>query len=756
MGKTKHLDEIDLEQLDVLTPFDQIELEEERAEKRLDKQAKEFLVAQPKKIDKSFNLNTYIPLTSLYDIFSAAIEVMKPPPREPVSATLSRILRIPDKSSSSKPFQIDGRVSYMREPVDLLNSRQYNGIIFMGCARSGKTQALVNGFASYAMYTSRDIMVVQMNGEKALEWAKKEFHPTVNSSPDLKCLLTGKDTDTNLQQIKTRQGSWVLIRAPTVSAAASTTVQYVVLTDSDRMQLDIDGEGSPWKLFYTRITTYGFDGMAVIESSPGYAVINSEQRLDPHDCHACPGIASEYLTGDKRCYYFQCMDCKEYFWATPNTIYWDQSLETIKDRAQSARVKCPHCKHLHTEHDRINSLIPNGVWLKQGETIDKNGVISGQALDSKFASFWLRAPACGFITLEEIVFRYLQAEEVLEKTGDENPLKVVVNTVFGDPFVSRRNQDAVAIVEAKEDTPSDFALGIAPENTVLCIACVDVQNGEKSHFVVQIFAVTQDKKIHVVDRYSIKDWRGERVDAGVRGSNQWEAIEHEVMNYQLQIDKHPEIYLKPHITLCDSGGEGATTENAYTFYKRQVAKGNGHKLFLVKGVSALSGKVAEYAIGRDARSKSYQRRVPLFKIIASYFKDVFLTRLQRPAEDELSISFNSGLPKSLFNELKAEERNEKGRYVKKAAHLHNEALDLCTYATAYIDFFQVPALLDKEVPPDWLKLAYKGNTNSYFTKNNTSAKANTTDETKEKSGKAQVKVIKAKRKTSFSLLKSRI
>ncbi|MFC6277027.1 terminase gpA endonuclease subunit [Psittacicella hinzii] len=685
--------------------------EEKRSDKQLDSLAKKAQADFIGKPGNRIDLDDYLPLPTLYDLFNSSIEVLKPPPREPVSTTLQRILRVQQQNAASIPFRLDTEAAYMREAVDLLNSRDYDEIVFMGCARTGKTQALVVGFAAYAMYTARDIMVLLMDNQKANEWAKKEFRPAVRLSETLSDMLTGREEDTNILTYRFKRGNWLLIRNPTVSNLASTTVQYVAITDYDRWDTDVGGEGSGWILAKTRTTTYSFDGMALVESSPGYEVINTNQVLEPHDSFECEGIASLYNLGDRRCFYFHCLNCKEWFWATPDTIYWDKDLPTIDAQAKSSRVMCPHCKHKHTDQERLLHLIPNGKWLKKGQKIDKEGNITGEGLETRTASFWLRAPACGYNPLHKIVESYLKALETYRRTGADKELQAVINTTFGDPYVSESNLDLDFLIKSKAEAKSVLPLGVAPEDTVLCMASVDVQNGIGSHFVVQIFAITRDKRIHLVDRFSITEWRGESVVPSVSPSH-WEALEHLVMDYRLKIDKHEEVLLRPHIVLCDSGGEGDTTQNAYKFYQTMVQRGKGKRIFLVKGVSTAFSKVAEYSKSTNKNTYAYKMGIPLFKIDVSIFKGWFFNMLARPATDPFSISFNDGLPQEVFRELASETKNAKGVYVKKNEYANNEALDLFVYALAYINYFKVDNLLDKANPPDWLRLSYEGNANA--------------------------------------------
>ncbi|MFK8698406.1 hypothetical protein, partial [Proteus mirabilis] len=60
-----------------------------------------------------------------------------------------------------------------------------------------------------------------------------------------------------------------------------------------------------------------------------------------------------------------------------------------------------------------------GVWLIEGQSIDKQGRISGTGRRSRIASFWMEGPAAAYQTLSQLVYKLLTAEQEYELTGSE-------------------------------------------------------------------------------------------------------------------------------------------------------------------------------------------------------------------------------------------------------------------------------------------------------------------------------------------------
>ncbi|MDI5886231.1 phage terminase large subunit family protein, partial [Cobetia amphilecti] len=65
-------------------------------------------------------------------------------------------------------------------------SRLYDAVIFVGPARTGKTNALVDGYVAYKIECDPgDGLIVQISEEKAREFSKKRIDRMLVNSPRL-------------------------------------------------------------------------------------------------------------------------------------------------------------------------------------------------------------------------------------------------------------------------------------------------------------------------------------------------------------------------------------------------------------------------------------------------------------------------------------------------------------------------------------------------------------------------------------------
>jgi hypothetical protein len=62
---------------------------------------------------------------------------------------------------------------------------------------------------------------------------------------------------------------------------------------------------------------------------------------------------------------------------------------------------------------------------------------------SDIASFWLKGVAAAFISWQELVLKYLNAQDDYDRTGSEEALKVTVNVDQGLPYTPKRRRPAV-------------------------------------------------------------------------------------------------------------------------------------------------------------------------------------------------------------------------------------------------------------------------------------------------------------------------
>lgn len=141
--------------------------------------------------------------------------------------------------------------------------------------------------------------------------------------------------------------------------------------------------------------------------------------------------------------------------------------------SEAAYLQCPACKGkvLPAMKRELNM---KSVWLRDGQSIDRDGNITGEGRRSRIASFWMEGPAAAYQTWSQLIYKYLAAEQEYEKTQSEETLKTVVNTDFGRPYLPRASTEQRKS-ELLEQRAEDVPKRCVPDGVCFLVATVDVQ-----------------------------------------------------------------------------------------------------------------------------------------------------------------------------------------------------------------------------------------------------------------------------------------
>lgn len=167
-----------------------------------------------------------------------------PPRRMPISEAVKKFMRVPKGAGNSVPWDPE-LTPYIIEPMNCLASREYDAVIFVGPARTGKTIGLIDGWIVYTIVCDpSDMLVVQMTEDKAREHSKKRLDRTFRSSAAVKKRMSPRRNDNNVHDKTFRDGSFLKIGWPSVNIMSSSDYRFVALTDYDRFPENIDSEGA--------------------------------------------------------------------------------------------------------------------------------------------------------------------------------------------------------------------------------------------------------------------------------------------------------------------------------------------------------------------------------------------------------------------------------------------------------------------------------------------------------------------------------
>ena len=616
--------------------------------------------------------------------------ILRAPRRMPVADAVGTYMRVPMGAGNSVPWDPD-LAPYVIEPMKCLASREYDAVVFVGPARTGKTIGLIDGWIVYNIVCDpADMLVIQVSEEKAREHSKKRLDRTFRCSPEVKNRLSPRRNDNNVYDRTFRAGNYLKLGWPSVNIMSSSDYKSVALTDYDRFPEDIDGEGDAFSLASKRTTTFMSSGMTLVESSPGRDIRDTKwRRTTPHEAPPTTGILSLYNRGDRRRLYWPCPHCGEYFQPEMDNMtgYRDSSDPVLASEA--AFLQCPACKGRITP-DMKRALNMKCVWLRDGQSIDRKGQVSGDGRRSRIASFWMEGPAAAYQTWAQLIYKYLTAEQEYESTRSEETLKTVINTDFGRPYLPRASLEQRKS-ELLEQRAEDVPKRSVPDGVQFLTATVDVQAGRDRRFVVQVTGYGSMGERWIVDRYNIRyslrcDGNGESIQVDPASyPEDWDLLLTDVFEKTWPLASDSSKGMRLMSMAVDSGGEDGVTDNAYKFWRRCRREGLGKRIYLFKGDSVRRSKLIQRTFpdntGRSTRRAQATGDVPLYLLQTDALKDRVNNALWRDSPGPGYVHFPAWLGSWFYDELTYEERSNEGKWSKPGRGA-NEAFDLLVYADA--------------------------------------------------------------------------
>lgn len=652
-------------------------------------------------------------LKSVDSVVLSTAELIRPQRRMRPSAAASQYLR------NEKGAWDATLTPEMVEPLDLLGSREYTGIVFVGPARSGKTFGLILAGMCYAVTCAPgDMLITQMSQDTARDFSRTDLDRAIRHSPELHARLSPRARDDNTFDKFWRSGIVLKLGWPAVSQLSSKTMRYAFLTDYDRPQNrdDVDGEGPMWDLAAKRIETFMSRGKCLAESSPGDDVVDPKwQPQTPHEAPPARGILSLYNRGTRARLYWPCLHCGEYFEAAPGLGCFDlPPFEELEQRVQRedlasladqfAKVLCRSCGGLHELQHR-SEMKARVRWVHEGQTINSDGVVVGERRRTQIASYWMGGVAAAYQRWDSILLKYLQGVATYVRTKDESPLRATTNTDQGMPYTPR----AIANRRSSEELvkrAEQWSRGELPRGVRFLTGSIDVQ---AHRFVVQIHGWGPGLESWLIDRFVISSSRrveGDRTAALDPASylEDWRLLVDEVIERSYSVADDPRVKVKPRLVFCDSGGRDGVTIRAYEFWRELRSRGLGRRFQLVKGVGQINAPRAVMtwpdSRGRSDRSSGGRGDVPVWLLNVNVMKDGVAGDLTRDQPGPGFIHIPSWVDPEYFVELTAETRTDKGWTKPHGAR--NEAFDLHVYARAACIALKAEAI-DWQNPPEWAR-----------------------------------------------------
>ena len=637
-----------------------------------------------------------------------------PPPLISTSDAIAQTL-----VTASGPYE-PALTPYMREPADMLASRRYRTVCFVGPARTGKTVTLIDGWiARNVAHDPGDMLVVQSSQDQARYYSKIRIKRMIDASPQVRDRLSLRRQDDNTYDKVFRNGMVLAFGWPSGAQLAGRDFRYVALTEYDAAADDIDGEGSLFALASKRTETFLSAGKVLVESSVRREYRDgSWRRSVPHEAPPAKGITAIYNGGTMCWLHWQCEHCGRWTALDPDIheMFGLPELSALveqlaeRDPAEWARERahmpCKHCGGLFDE-GRKRHLNGAALWVPSGCEIE-GGRVVGEPRDTTIASYALSSVAAAYQSWRGVLEKYATAIQDYGRTGSEVEIKSTVNLDQGRAYfpLSVQRQKSGHELQARAEHWEPMTV---PHGVRFLVATVDVQAGTKPRFVVQVTGFGVGLERWIVDRYALRS--SERVDPANPPAvlpldpasyvEDWRRLIEKAITRRYPLADGSGRTMPVRLTACDSGGKEGVTARAYEFFRELRAKGLHGKFRLVKGTDRIDApRVVESfpdTRNRSDRNAGSAGDVPVLLLNSTLLKDDVMGKVWRTEDGPGRFHFPNWLPTSFYDELTAETRGDRrwedhGR--------PNESLDLSCYAEAAALAMKADRI-DWSAPPSW-------------------------------------------------------
>lgn len=653
---------------------------------------------------------------NLEDIVMVAAESVRPPERLTVSEAAAKY-RYLKNAESYEGMWLNETTPYLVEPMDCLTDTHYSSVCFVGPSQCGKTDMFLNYLAYTIKCDPADLMIVQTSKGTARDFSITRVDRLHDQNPDIGGMMLKRRDADNVFDKQYQNGMILRLTWPSNNELSGKPVPRIWISDADRMVQDVDGEGTVFYLSSARTTSFRKFGKVIIESSPGF-LISTPQWVakTPHEAPPCEGILHIYNQGDRRRWYWRCVNhnCQQSFEPQRQNLKWPVCDDPVES-GEMAYIECPHCGHQYRENGdngnpgkhEMNQLASGGghaMWVKDGQRWTRDGLV-GMPVRSKTASFWLHGAAAAFSTWSDLVASRIATEREAEETGVENNLKTVVNTKWGEPYMLRA-QALARMPEHLRSRARDYGMQIVPHGVRFLVATVDIQG---NRFVVQVHGIGTDD-IWIVDRFEIKYSKRPQEDNpgqlkfvnAATHAEDWRLLVTEVMMKSYPLADDPDRNMAIFHTFADSGGSEGVSTNAYDFVRwlrwgyegsdedmdQQMKYPWFQHLFarfqLLKGEPNMNAPRIRLGFPDSQRKDRYagaRGEIPVLMMNVNLLKDALNNILDRTDKGG-RINFPNWLGPNFYKELTVEMKDPKtGRWINPNKY-RNESWDLLVYCLA--------------------------------------------------------------------------
>lgn len=519
---------------------------------------------------------------------------------------------------------------YQEELMNVMTDNTTNETTFKKSARVGYTK-LINMAVGYFIHQDPcSILLAQPTDDEAYGYAEDEIEPMIRDNAVISSLVYAKSLHGRSKKEKTtkktyRGGILEVVGSHSPRNFRRRTVRCFIGDEIDGWELGAGEEGDQLSLGKKR--TNDFWNRKIITGSTPKLKKSSK-------------IQKEFLRGDQRyrylpcphCDHYQTLDFKQMSWALDDELYVDED---------SVGFTCKECNELIQQHHHA-SMDKKGEWRATKPYKGHASFFIWSAYSYSANSNWV-----------QIVKDWIEAE------SDHTKLQPFINTVLGEPYEEEFDKTRVEdIIDKKEEY--DYEV---PDGVVVLTCGVD----------------TQDNRLE----YEIHGWGAKKerwsIAKGVLVGDPatlkvWDDLDAVLLEREFE---SRDGMMKVHTSCIDRGGH--KTEYVDEYCKTRASR----NIYPILGSTMINAPAISYRNPQIDKKTDTKYFTPYYRLGVNMIKDIVNSGVIMTHGGGASYAHfpnYEDYDKSYFEQLIAEHKNDKGRWVKKHNNIRNEAIDLHVYA----------------------------------------------------------------------------
>jgi len=319
---------------------------------------------------------------------------------------------------------------------------RYRRSVLVCGAQQGKTDTLLDVVGERLDNHPAPIIYVGPSREFVTDMFEPRLVELFRQAPSLASkMLGGFASKRQKKTLKRVSGTTIrLAHAGSSVSLMSTPCALALVDEYDTLLRDVQKRGDPLGLIEARGLTYA-EFVSGVCSTPSRG--NVEVYTDPASglelwapaptADVESGIWLLFQTGTRFHWSWPCLHCGEYFVPRFACLKWHGDRPSPYEARETAHLTCSRCGGVHHDKDKAE-MNRRGVYVAPGQSIARDGTVTGDPPQTSTASFWVSGLASPFVTWNQ------RAEDHVRnvRLGDMDRIRTSINSCFGELYSRHR------------------------------------------------------------------------------------------------------------------------------------------------------------------------------------------------------------------------------------------------------------------------------------------------------------------------------